>query len=260
MSISRLPQIVPNAPWPHIDLPGSLGFGDADGAEVHVWATHCDTYKPDLHEYFLGMLSAQETARASKFRTDESRHEFLVAHAMLRSILARYLARAPERVRLTESFHGKLACEDAPELAFNLAHAQGAVLVAIGNGIDVGVDVEQVRSFNDAADLVGRYFSGEELQRFLGLEEVARNRAFFELWTRKEAYLKALGVGLSEPMDSSEVTFGAGEPFRLLRGRPGPWSMFGLEPLNGFVGALAVRGRVTRLAGGVLQRLPNALG
>jgi 4'-phosphopantetheinyl transferase len=176
---------------------------------------------------------------------------------MLRTILARYLGREPKDIPLIKTEHGKPTCRDRADLSFSLAHAQGAVLIAVTIGCEVGVDVEQVRPMPDATDLVRRYFSPREMRRFLATEEPERDRAFFRLWTRKEAYLKALGLGLSEPLDSFDVTFGADEPVRVQRGRSGPWSLFHLEPFPTFVGALAVRGEVGRLAGGVIYPTPE---
>jgi 4'-phosphopantetheinyl transferase len=217
-----------------------------------VWATRSNWCPTSTLDHYLDILSETERIRASKLMHRNKQNEYIVAHAMLRNIIAGYLRCEPKEVRLTAGDHGKPACQHDTRLAFNLAHGRGTVLIAVANGHEVGVDIEQVRPVPDAEHIVRRYFCPEESERFLAMNKIGQDRAFFRLWTRKEAYLKSLGMGLAGSLNSFEVAFGVGEPFRLKRGEPGPWSLFHLEPFPGFVGALAVRGHVVRLSGGII--------
>jgi 4'-phosphopantetheinyl transferase len=155
---------------------------------------------------------------------------------------------------------GKPLCQNDTRLSFNLTHGQGAILIAVASGYEVGVDVEQVRPIPDVRYLAQHYFAPREIEHLFAIDEAELNLAFLQLWTRKEAYLKSLGVGLSHSLDSFEVTFGPGVPFRLHGGESGPWSLFHLEPFPDFVGALAVRGRALRLSGGLMRDVIRPVG
>jgi 4'-phosphopantetheinyl transferase len=248
------PSGVPSAAaWRDVTLPSRLAFRGR--AEVHVWATCSHWHGKPSVDRSLAILSEQERQRASKFALDRDQHEYLVAHAMLRTMLARYLRCAPEDVAFANGHHGKPVCQNDLGYTFNLAHGQGAIVLAVTAGHDVGIDVEQVRPVSDIDGLARRFFAPDEVARLSSFDETQRDRAFFELWTRKEAYLKCLGLGLSHPLDSFEVTFGLGAAFRLRGGEPGPWSLFHLAPFPNSVGALAVRADAVRLYGGVVRNL-----
>jgi 4'-phosphopantetheinyl transferase len=250
MQSGAIRQLEPGGTWLELVVPEMLDRPAQD--EAHVWAsTGAGVSRPALADY-IGVLSNEERCRASRFVHDRHRSEYVMAHATLRVLLGRYLGCGPADVALSKSPQGKPRCEHDRNLSFNMAHADGAVVVAIAAGHDVGVDLERIHPVSDVVSLVRRQFSSIEADAFLALPEEERDCAFCRLWTRKEAYVKALGRGLSYPLDSFEVTFGRDEPFRVGRAEPGPWSFFHLEPWRGFVGALAVRGNVVRLAGGIV--------
>jgi 4'-phosphopantetheinyl transferase len=163
---------------------------------------------------------------------------------MLRRLLGGFLGLEPERVELRYGPHGKPCVEG---LRFNLAHSHELALYAFSRGRELGVDLERIRPLRDAAAIAERYFSAEENAVLRSLPEIQRHEAFFRCWTRKEAYLKALGDGLARPLDSFDVTLAPGEPARLLRVQGAPdeaarWSLLHLDPAPGFVGALAAEG------------------
>jgi len=255
MHRSQLPRVPSQGAWPYVKLPACLEFPSR--TEAHVWATRSNWYPTSTLDHYLDILSETERIRTSNFVLRGKQNEYIVAHAMLRNIIAGYLRCEPREVRLTESEHGKPTCQHDTRLAFNLAHGQGSIVLAVANGCEVGVDIEQVRPVPDAEHIVRRYCCSEETERFLDMNKIGQDRAFFRLWTRKEAYLKSLGIGLAGSLNSFEVAFGEDEPFRLKRGEPGPWSLFHLEPFPGFVGALAVRGHVVRLSGGIIAHLES---
>jgi len=140
----------------------------------------------------------------------------------------------------------------ATELEFNLSHSDELSLTAITRGKPVGIDLEHVRPLSDANDLVRRFFSKREAAAFAIMPEDQKPFAFFRLWTRKEAWLKATGEGITYLLDQVEVSFAPGEPAQLIKlpqGWPGAagWSLCHLEPGLGYVGAVAIASRNTRV-------------
>jgi 4'-phosphopantetheinyl transferase len=217
--------------------------------EVHVWSVDLDR----LPEAVLGQpLSANERERGRRFRFERDRRRFVTARGLLRRLLGRYLGLEPSRLRFGYGPRGKpfLAGED--ELRFNVSHSGGLALLAFAWDRELGVDVEEEREVEEAEAIARRYFSSWEERELRLLTEVERQAAFFRCWTRKEAFIKATGDGLSRPLDAFDVTLAPGEPARLLRveGEPEAAFRFWLEdvsPAPGFAGALAVEGREARV-------------
>jgi len=138
-------------------------------------------------------------------------------------------------------------CGDG-RLQFNLSHTHGLSLIALTSGRAVGVDIEQIRPIPDFASMAGQAFARQEIEALAGLPEEQHLRAFFACWTRKEAYLKALGDGLSRPLDSFAVSVAPDEPARLLwvagdAEEASRWWFSGIDPLPDAIGAVAVAGQ-----------------
>jgi 4'-phosphopantetheinyl transferase len=195
-------------------------------------------------------LSADERQRADRFRFGQLRNRFIAARATLRAILARYLNAGPEELRFNYAERGKPSL--APPwsergLHFNLAHSQGLALFAVTRIGDVGVDVEQLRHTVSMDRLVERFFATEERDQWRRLRAEARPLAFFQGWTRKEAWLKATGSGLAFPLEQISVSMSPGEPARVLSingdaAAAASWWLDSFEPGPGWAGALALRG------------------
>jgi 4'-phosphopantetheinyl transferase len=218
--------------------------------EVHVWCAALRRTATDV-EGLARLLSAEERERAGRFRSDSARTEFVVARGMLRAILARYLARAADRIALGHTNQGKpkLACRS---LHFNVSHSHGLALFAVTGRGEVGVDVERLRPYDNHLSLADRYFAPREAALLRGLAPECRLEAFFHAWTRKEAVVKASGAGLSYGLERIEVTFLPGEPARVLRlddedHLAAGWSLRALAPAPGYVGAVALQGHEYRL-------------
>jgi 4'-phosphopantetheinyl transferase len=175
---------------------------------------------PEAERDALGsLLSSEERMRAARFRSAQHAERFVVAHARLRQVLAVELGQAPGSIEFAVGPHGKpeLAGASKPGLYFNLSHSAGLGLVGWSWQRDIGVDVEVWRPTRDQAALVRRYFSPAEIAAWGSLPRGRRQEAFFNLWTRKEAYVKALGRGLALPLDSFDVNFQNGAGAGLLR-------------------------------------------
>jgi 4'-phosphopantetheinyl transferase len=191
-------------------------------------------------------LSDVERHRARRFARDRDRDRFVVARARLRELLGSRLGVPPAAVELETGPYGKpaLAGQFADsELRFNVSHCDDLAVYAFASGRDVGIDVEAIRALPDADLIAARFFSRREQAAYRALDASARPLAFFQCWTRKEAFIKALGEGFSHPLDSFDVSLAPGEPAQILRIVPAPgddrdWRLESLTPAPGFVAAV----------------------
>jgi 4'-phosphopantetheinyl transferase len=225
--------------------------------EAHVWRYSLDPSPEDL-ERFEATLSADEVRRADRFRGPGLRRRFVAGRGGLRAVLSAYLGGPAEAVAFSYGRHGKPTLEpetEAPPFEFNLSHTHELALCAISSVGRLGVDVEQLRPMDgDGRGLIGRYFSASEQAEFLSLADHDRLSAFFRGWTRKEAYLKAVGTGLATVLDSFDVTLAPHLPAAILRvgddlDAGERWSLFDLDAGPGYAAALAIEahGRAVRV-------------
>lgn len=202
---------------------------------------------PEAARTALGLLSQAEQERARRFVFKRDGRRFIVARARLRQLLAQRLKVPPEEVEFTYGAHGKPALPSAyPALRFNLSHCQEIAVYAFARGRDVGVDVEAVRRVREADEIAARFFTRRENDAYRALEARDRPLGFFNCWTRKEAFIKALGEGLSYPLHRFEVSLAPGEAARILRlgdvpGEDCGWSLQSFSPAPGFVAALVAQ-------------------
>jgi 4'-phosphopantetheinyl transferase len=217
---------------------------------VHVWRASLDQSPLQVNR-FESTLADDERSRADRFYFSRDRQRFIVARGVLRAILGGYLSRAPGNLSFSYSTHGKpaLASEsNADALRFNVSHSHGTALYALTRGREIGVDLEHIRGDLKAEQIAERFFSRSETIALRALPPSLREYAFFLCWTRKEAYIKARGEGLSLPLDQFDVSLMPGEPAALLSTRPDAdealrWSLLNLAPACGCAAALAVKGR-----------------
>ncbi|HTH98347.1 MAG TPA: 4'-phosphopantetheinyl transferase superfamily protein [Stellaceae bacterium] len=218
--------------------------------EVHVWAV-IGTDSPDAARRHRQLLSEEELARAQRFIQPSHGIRFTRSHAALRLVLSRYTAQAPEALVFDKRAGGKPVLVEHPAIEFNLAHSEEATVVAVTRAGDIGVDVEALRPMDDADGLVERFFSAYEFEAYMALPPALREAAFFTAWTRKEAYVKALGEGLATPLDSFSVNTDV--PARLLEPVEPPWTFRHLDLSSGYVGALASPVAGLALRGGRIE-------
>jgi 4'-phosphopantetheinyl transferase len=219
--------------------------------EVHVWRVSLDL--PSAHlDRLRQTLAADERERADRFVFPKDRNHFVAARGALRAILGRYLGEAPGSLRFTYNVHGKPALDREPGgLRFNVSHSHGLAVIAVTHGRDVGVDVEHIQPDRADEQIARRFFSPREVAALLALPEDQQPEAFFTCWTRKEAFVKARGEGLSIPLDQFDVSLAPGEPATLLRAngdQVSRWSLHALDPGPDFAAALAVEGHGWRLS------------
>lgn len=215
---------------------------------VHVWCAPLDP-APEAVLHYRTLLAPDERTRADRFRFDQHRRHFTVARGILRTLLGRYLDVDPRRVEFGYGSHGKPSLGGSfadSGLQFNVSHSGELALYAVSLGRELGVDIEHVHPMDDAVEIAERFFSASENVVFRSLPATAREEAFFNCWTRKEAYIKAVGEGLSFPLHAFDVSLAPGEPARLLGARDAEqaarWTLRGLDPAPGYKAALVVEG------------------
>ena len=209
---------------------------------MHIWKVALDQPPED----FRTLLSADERERASRFRVERGADRYAVGRGALRVLLSRYTGIPPEALVFQYNGFGK------PELAgcdisFNLSHSHEVALVAAARGRAVGVDIERIREQVMIERIAERFFAPAEARAIAALPRDRQAQAFFNCWTRKEAWIKARGEGLSIPLNSFDVTLAPGEPARLVATRPDEeeasrWTLRELDCGPEFAAALAIAG------------------
>lgn len=194
------------------------------------------------------VLTDDELARADRFRAERHRDRFIACRAQVRQVLAGCLNERPECIEFVYGPQGKPALGPAQcdsGIHFNISNSHDLALCAVALHRDVGVDVERLREGRDHEGLAERFFSPQEVETLRRTPDGRRTAAFFNCWTRKEAVLKAVGIGIAFPLDRLVVTLAPEEPARVLAfdGHAGAdWRLAELEPGPGYVGALATQG------------------
>ncbi len=217
--------------------------------EVHIWRARLQPFAEEIKR--LGqLLTPDEQARARRFHFRKDREHFIVARGILRSILARYLNTEPARLRFEYSHYGKPSLRrefGGDTFRFNLSHSRGLALYAFARSRELGVDIEFMREDFAGEKIARDFFSPREVADLRLLPPSQRTEAFFHCWTRKEAYIKAVGEGLSMPLDEFDVSLFPAEPAALLSNRKLPqevlrWSLLTIDVACEYVAAVAVEG------------------
>src|SRR2546421_12567871 len=217
--------------------------------EVHVWKASLEVSHNAVN-HFKDVLSADECDRAKRFHFEKDRRHWIVAHGILRFLLGRYLDVEATELQFVTNDYGKPSLVQPPHearLHFNLSHSGEIALYAFAYGRQLGIDVEHMRGSLDYEEVATHYFSSYECAVLRALPASLREEAFYRCWTRKEAYIKARGMGLSQPLDKFDVSLTPSEPAALLADRhdpeaPGRWSLDTLAPEDRYAAALAVEG------------------
>ena len=166
---------------------------------IDVWLCQADSLQDRL-DYFLSLLSSEEASRAERFKFNIHRNRFIISHGFMRSVLAKYLNIEPSDIKYQKTEMGKpflIEEDNTPALKFNLSHTQDIALLAVTRKAQVGLDIEYMERKTDWQGICKRFFTQAEQDILFALAETKQSQAFFQLWTRKEAYMKVLGTGLS---------------------------------------------------------------
>ena len=229
--------------WSSITTPPPLSEKD-----IHVWRFRLENN--GNFERFTKLLAEDESRRASRFLFDRHREHFVIGRAIARIILGWYIDRRPELIEYAYDNLGKprfAHVELNAQLRFNLSNSHDLGLLAVTRSTEVGVDLERIREMNDMLGLAKRYFAEEETDRLFGLPASKQASAFFRLWTRKEAYLKAVGKGLTCPLREVHVSLhDSPEACRIVdingdQTEAAKWTLANLDPNPEFKSALAIK-------------------
>lgn len=231
---------------PDFALPKALRLADD---EVHLWRVDLATVGP-AEARWLPLLSEDEAKRAARFHFDRDRQRYVAARAWLRRLLGAYLEFEAKELTFSYSAKEKPALGfsyGGQRMEFNVSHSGAVALLAFALGRQVGVDVEAVRADFDVEAIAKRFFSAHEREQLWACPPTERHAAFFRCWTRKEAYIKATGAGLSLPLSQFDVSIAAGETNALLATRPDAgeaekWSLREVPAGPSYVAALCVSG------------------
>jgi 4'-phosphopantetheinyl transferase len=222
--------------------------------EVHLW--HVDLAAVATSEQrWQQILAEDERARAARFFSSKDRQYYTATRALLRTILGGYVASEPAELAFRYSERGKpslIPGHSGPLVEFNVSHSGTRAMLAFARGRALGVDVEQIREDFDHEALAQRFFSSHEQSELAALASSDSYHGFFRCWTRKEAYIKATGTGLSHPLHQFDVSLKAADEDALLATRPDGaeaalWSLQEVPAGDGYVAALCVRGHGWRL-------------
>jgi 4'-phosphopantetheinyl transferase len=220
-------------------FPAPLKIGlEAD--EVHVWRASLDCNPAELSR-LKASLSPDELTRAARFVSEKDQHHFTAARGILRELVGAYLEVPPDQITFRYGSNGKpeLDHQSLP-LQFNLSHASGFAVYGFSLERQIGIDVELLRPQNAAEDIAARYFAAGEIAELRKLDPELRTEGFFCCWTRKEAYVKAHGSGLSIPLDSFAVSLTPSQPTELHSSDRARWSMRTFKPWPGCIAAIVV--------------------
>lgn len=224
----------------------------APGArEIHLWISR----NPQPCSFRRFALSNVEEDRSSRFIRPGDREKYICAHMVLKTVLAGYSGLRPEEIRLGAGTGGKPCLEGRRSVSFsdfNMAHSGSIILVGVASGCRVGVDVEEIREDCDISDMAARYLHTVEAAIIETLDADYGRRAFFDLWTKKEAYSKARGEGLSLPPQSYSFRQGENDRTKVFATdgteiEPCRWKIIQFEPAPGYSGAAAFDDPETRV-------------
>ncbi len=217
---------------------------EAPRAAIEVWTIRLDVPDP-LPDLAAASLAPDELERAAGYRNDTARRRYILSHAALRRILATHLNQPAPEIKFHTSPNGKpaIAAANPARLEFNLTHSGALALVAVSQNAEVGIDVETLRPMRDAVAVARRFFSRREAAALEALDPSEQSAAFLNLWTRKEAFVKATGLGIANMLARHEVSWDEQAVLRSIDGdadQAAHWSLHSFTPAAGFLAAVAV--------------------
>lgn len=232
--------------WEPATTPSGLG-----DLEVHLWRAELKRHKDRLSDY-AEVLSDEERVRAERFRFDRDRNLYVLSRGVLRLLLSAYSGRRAHSLAFRYGSQGKPFLDADAEIEFNISHSGELCVMAFARRIRVGVDIEQKSRDLAFLELAERFFAADERNEMSGLDSDGLREAFYAVWTRKEAYIKGLGEGVTHGLDNFAVTVGPDERHPRVRSARNPdaqgqWNLFSFEPETGYAGALAVEGSTRRI-------------
>ena len=228
-----------------------------DNGSVHIWKIESEKLA-DREDYFYSILSSDENSRARKFHFDKERLRFIVARGGLRLLCAHYLGAGAKEIAFGHNYYGKPfvlnhKTHTASNIQFNVSHSGEYIVIALSQGVPVGIDIEQITNDIEFLEIAQNFFSPVEYAELIKQPVIEQCKAFFHIWTRKEAYIKAKGKGLSIPLDSFDVSIKTLDQSVSLnvgdaKNSENSWSIYDLTLTQGYAAALAIESGASRLS------------
>jgi 4'-phosphopantetheinyl transferase len=232
-------------------------FPDDRGVRQENWVSEEDGFEcvvarldtgPDGVESAKDSLSDDERVRANRFIFERDRNRYIVARGELRRLLGQRMRMPPEDIEFRYGAHGKPEIQNGlskEDLRFNVSHCEDVAIYGFTRGRRIGIDVEAIRHLPDADDVAARCFSARELEDYRALDSSEKHTGFFNCWTRKEAFVKAVGEGLGYSLGDFDVSLVPGEPARILRVGSSTkdtcgWKLRDIRLVPGFAAALVI--------------------
>lgn len=215
-------------------------------SELQIWQFHLGDSDRLEAERLADLLAEDERERAGQFVFEKDRRSFVECRAALRILLHGYLGQRADDIVFAYSERGKPRLAGETDLRFNVSHSGALALFAFTRGCELGVDVEAVRAMKDMDSIAKRFFCFDEYRQLMLVAAAEKQAAFFRCWTRKEAYIKATGDGLSAGLDQFQVTFSASGAARFIHinhdvDEAAEWTLQNVVLDSPYVGAVAYR-------------------
>ena len=217
--------------------------------QVDLWFVDINEHKDRLPHY-LSVLNDVEKERASKYRFEKDKNCSIIARGVLRTLLGNYLEKNPKEIKFKLGEFGKPSLNEESNIEFNISHSGNVIVLAFVLNDKIGVDVEHTKRTIEVNSIAKQFFSKEEVTALFSLEESYQKQAFYNCWTRKEAFIKALGSGLSFPLNQFVVSLDSVYNAELIETKWDDkerenWVLKSFEPVKDYIGAFSVKGKVT---------------
>jgi 4'-phosphopantetheinyl transferase len=220
------------------------------GNEIHVWQIDLETQIHNSKAYW-SYLSNFERSRANNFRFEIHKNKYIIRTGILRILLSNYLMCQPNEIKFEIGDFGKPKLTNS-DLAFNLSHSKNKAIIAIALDLQLGIDIEYIDEKKEAKQIAKNFFSNEEINQLYTLEDVKLADGFFNIWTKKEAFIKAIGTGLTYPLDSFDVNLDVIEKNALTHvgtsfAKAKKWNLFSIKTFKNYKAALAYKGKAKEI-------------
>lgn len=218
--------------------------------EAHIWFVNKKRHQ-DRYNFYWELLTNEEQKKANHFRFNKDKTCFVIARAILRILLGNYLDQAPESIVFDAIKNGKPFVANEKNVQFNISHSEDCILLAFVKKNAVGIDVEYTKRPVEVETIARSFFSEEEASSLLALDKSYHKQAFYNCWTRKEAFIKALGNGLAFPLNQFVVSLDSEKRAELLATKwdvkeKEKWVLKSIQLKENYIGAIAIKGKVEK--------------
>lgn len=226
-------------------------FPSLSRERILVWLVRLDKPANEVLDTDYLLLDDSEKTRADRFKFEKDRVSFIISHAALRKVLAHYLNQPADQIHFIYNEYEKPSLSPAyqSDITFNLSHSGHYALIALSRVDPVGVDVEIMRDTRDLDEIAERFFSQNEVMDYQSLPQADRVLGFYQAWTRKEAFIKAIGSGLYHSLHAFSVSLKPNEPAMIKHiddHSVEQWQLFSWIPAEGFCAAVAIESEVSK--------------